>query len=233
MSDTTRELLTAAAERAIAYLDGLGDRSVAPSPAAIARLAALDVPLPEHPSDPRDVLASWTRSARPATMAMAGPRFFGFVIGGALPGGARRELARRGVGPERRRSYARHAGDRACSSRSRCAGCVDLLGLPRGHRRRLRHRRHRRELHRARRRAPRRARARRLERRGRRPVRRAADHRRRRRRGAPDAAQGARHARPRPHARRARAGRRAGPHARRRAPAARRARRSSACRRAT
>jgi glutamate/tyrosine decarboxylase-like PLP-dependent enzyme len=85
MSDTTRELLTDAAERAIAYLHGLGERGVAPIPDAVARLAALDVPLPEHPSDPRAVLAELDALGSPATMAMAGPRFFGFVIGGALP----------------------------------------------------------------------------------------------------------------------------------------------------
>src|SRR4051812_32351292 len=85
MGDTTRELLTDAAERAIAYLNGLGARGVAPSPEAVARLVALDVPLPEHPSDPRVMLAELDALGSPATMAMAGPRFFGFVIGGALP----------------------------------------------------------------------------------------------------------------------------------------------------
>jgi len=36
----------------------------------------------------------------PATMAMAGGRFFGFVVGGALPITLRR-LARQRLGPER------------------------------------------------------------------------------------------------------------------------------------
>ena len=53
---------------------------------------------------------------------MAGPRFFGFVIGGSLPVSARRQLARHGLGPEHRRST-RHAGHRRARSRSRCAGC--------------------------------------------------------------------------------------------------------------
>jgi glutamate/tyrosine decarboxylase-like PLP-dependent enzyme len=58
---------------------------VAPRPEAIAGLARLDVPLPESPEDPAEVLARLDAIVGPATMAMAGPRFFGFVIGGALP----------------------------------------------------------------------------------------------------------------------------------------------------
>ena len=42
-----------------------------------------------------------TRSARPPRWACAGPRFFGFVIGGSLPGRAGRQLAGGGLGSER------------------------------------------------------------------------------------------------------------------------------------
>ena len=80
-----RDLLAEAARRAIAYLDALPERSVAPSPAAVAALAQLDGPVPEHPVDPAGVLARLDALVSPATMAMAGPRFFGLVIGGALP----------------------------------------------------------------------------------------------------------------------------------------------------
>jgi len=79
-----RELLTAATERAIRYLETLDGRGVAPHPAAVARLAELDFPLPDHPS-PADETVALLDSYGAATMAMAGPRFFGFVIGGALP----------------------------------------------------------------------------------------------------------------------------------------------------
>ena len=81
----TSALLADAARRASAYLETLADRPVAPSPAAVEKLADLDVPLPEGPSDPAEVLAELDRIISPTTMAMAGPRFFGFVIGGALP----------------------------------------------------------------------------------------------------------------------------------------------------
>ena len=45
--------------------------------------------------------------------------------------GARGQLARDGVGPERR-PRRRHARASRSSRRSRCAGCVDVLGLPAG-----------------------------------------------------------------------------------------------------
>ncbi|HET6438626.1 MAG TPA: aminotransferase class V-fold PLP-dependent enzyme [Anaeromyxobacter sp.] len=81
----TTELLADAARRAASYLDGLRERKVGPAPAAIHALASLDVPLPAHPTEAALVLAELDRLVSPATMAMAGPRFFGFVIGGALP----------------------------------------------------------------------------------------------------------------------------------------------------
>ena len=78
------ELLIDAAERAIRYLDGLNGRCVAPDPTIVARLAELDIPLPDHPI-PADETLALLDSYGAATMAMAGPRFFGFVIGGVLP----------------------------------------------------------------------------------------------------------------------------------------------------
>jgi len=79
-----RKLLIAAAERAMHYLDGLNERGVAPDRSIVARLAELDIPLPDHPS-PADETLALLDSYGAATMAMAGPRFFGFVVGGALP----------------------------------------------------------------------------------------------------------------------------------------------------
>jgi glutamate/tyrosine decarboxylase-like PLP-dependent enzyme len=83
--ESTRGLLASAAERAIRYLEQLPSRRVAPEPGAIAGLAALDAPLPEAPADAGEVLELLDTSVSPATMATAGPRFFGFVIGGSLP----------------------------------------------------------------------------------------------------------------------------------------------------
>jgi glutamate/tyrosine decarboxylase-like PLP-dependent enzyme len=79
-----RELLMATAERAIRYLEGLNGRGVAPDPTAVSHLTELDIPLPDHPASPEETIALLD-SYREATMAIAGPRFFGFVMGGVLP----------------------------------------------------------------------------------------------------------------------------------------------------
>jgi len=84
---TTRDdaaLLRDAAERAIRYLDRLDARPV--NPGGLDELARLrDEALPATPGDPRDTLRVLDEVVGPATTAMAGSRFFGFVIGGALP----------------------------------------------------------------------------------------------------------------------------------------------------
>lgn len=80
-----RELLEDTAQRAISYLEKLGERGVAPPADAVANLASLDQPLNEQPTSAAQVIAQLDEVCSPATMAMAGPRFFGFVIGGVLP----------------------------------------------------------------------------------------------------------------------------------------------------
>src|SRR5256714_601521 len=80
-----QDLLRTTAERAARYLADLKDRGVAPTPEALANLRRLDEPLPEHPTDPTAVIALLDDIGSPATMASAGGRFFGFVVGGSLP----------------------------------------------------------------------------------------------------------------------------------------------------
>jgi len=79
------DLLDDAARRAQRYLADLDTRRVAPTAAAIAALAALDRPLAEQPCNAQQVLAELDELGSPATMATAGGRFFGFVVGGSLP----------------------------------------------------------------------------------------------------------------------------------------------------
>jgi glutamate/tyrosine decarboxylase-like PLP-dependent enzyme len=79
------ELLRDAASRSINYLESLAERRVAPSAEAVAALSALNIDLPEQGSAPGDVLAQLDALGSPATMGIAGPRFFGFVMGGSLP----------------------------------------------------------------------------------------------------------------------------------------------------
>jgi glutamate/tyrosine decarboxylase-like PLP-dependent enzyme len=81
----TYDILDEAARRAQRYLEELQSRRVAPAAAATEALARLDEPLPLTAGDPVATLRLLDEIVGPATMAMAGPRFFGFVIGGALP----------------------------------------------------------------------------------------------------------------------------------------------------
>ncbi|HYL55906.1 MAG TPA: aminotransferase class V-fold PLP-dependent enzyme [Gemmatimonadales bacterium] len=82
---THRHLLQTAATLAADYLDSLPTRGVAPTAAALDGLRALDRPFPEQPSDPEMVLRELDARGSPATIASAGGRFFGFVVGGSLP----------------------------------------------------------------------------------------------------------------------------------------------------
>ncbi len=78
-------LLREAAARAETYLAGLGERDVGPSAAALAALSELATPFPDRGEGAPDILAKLDRLGSPATIASAGPRYFGFVTGGSLP----------------------------------------------------------------------------------------------------------------------------------------------------
>jgi len=80
-----KKLLAETADRAARYVTGIANRQVVPLPADVARLEALGGPLPQSPSDPSEVLALLDDIGSPATVATAGGRYFGFVIGGSLP----------------------------------------------------------------------------------------------------------------------------------------------------
>jgi glutamate/tyrosine decarboxylase-like PLP-dependent enzyme len=80
-----RELLELTAELAADFLDSLDERPVFPdaSPAELREL--LGGVLPEGPTDARKVVADLAANANGGLVAMAGGRYFGFVIGGAVP----------------------------------------------------------------------------------------------------------------------------------------------------
>lgn len=79
------DLLRSVTERAINYQRDLDGRGVAPSREALARLEEFDVPLQDEPVEAAEVVELLDRVGSPATVATAGGRYFGFVIGGSLP----------------------------------------------------------------------------------------------------------------------------------------------------
>jgi glutamate/tyrosine decarboxylase-like PLP-dependent enzyme len=85
MTISREQLLKSASERAITYLETIQSRRVAPSEDSRKQLAVLHHDLPAMGIAPETVLNTLDSVCSPATMGMAGPRFFGFVIGGALP----------------------------------------------------------------------------------------------------------------------------------------------------
>jgi glutamate/tyrosine decarboxylase-like PLP-dependent enzyme len=83
--DDRRLLLRRTAELASDFLERLPDRPVG-SKADLAELrSTLGGPMPEGPADPESVIAALARDAEPGLIASAGPRFFGFVVGGGVP----------------------------------------------------------------------------------------------------------------------------------------------------
>ena len=80
-----RELLQSVALRAARFLEDVQTRAVGPTADAVRALDAFREALPEVPTTPEQTLQMLDELGSPATMGIAGPRFFGFVMGGSLP----------------------------------------------------------------------------------------------------------------------------------------------------
>jgi glutamate/tyrosine decarboxylase-like PLP-dependent enzyme len=80
-----RPLLQRTAELASDYLESLETRPVFPQVSADELREALGGPLPESPVDPQEVVEALARAADAGLVAMGSGRYFGFVIGGAVP----------------------------------------------------------------------------------------------------------------------------------------------------
>ena len=93
-----RELLEQTAERAISYLETLGDRSVLPPAEAVAKLAALDEPFNDAPVAPEQVIKSLGRDLLPGDDGDGGRALFRLCHWRRPAGRARRQLARRRLG---------------------------------------------------------------------------------------------------------------------------------------
>ncbi|MGZ4612490.1 MAG: aspartate aminotransferase family protein, partial [Kineosporiaceae bacterium] len=83
--DDLSTLFGTAADEAARYRASLGERPVVTGRSLDDVRAAFDLPLPEAGLPPDVVLDELVKAADGGLVATAGPRFFGFVVGGALP----------------------------------------------------------------------------------------------------------------------------------------------------
>jgi glutamate/tyrosine decarboxylase-like PLP-dependent enzyme len=79
------DVLKRAEEHAIAFLDGLPNRPVAATLGVDDLRRRIGRPLPAGPTDPVEVIDDLVRDVDGGLVGSTGGRFFGFVIGGALP----------------------------------------------------------------------------------------------------------------------------------------------------
>lgn len=80
-----KELLRLTADYAAQFLNSLDTRSVRASATVEELREALALSLGDEPIDPEQVIAELIAAAEPGIVAEASGRYFGFVIGGALP----------------------------------------------------------------------------------------------------------------------------------------------------
>jgi glutamate/tyrosine decarboxylase-like PLP-dependent enzyme len=83
--DAFTEALERARVHAIEWLASMPSRPVGPRLRAEELAAGFSGPLPEHPTDPAEVIDELAALAEPGLMAMPSGTFFGWVIGGTLP----------------------------------------------------------------------------------------------------------------------------------------------------
>jgi glutamate/tyrosine decarboxylase-like PLP-dependent enzyme len=82
--DELQQALQRCVEVIGAYREGLREARVAPISSRDEVAATLDQELPEGPSSLDAVVEELVSAAQPGLMASAGPRYFGFVIGGSI-----------------------------------------------------------------------------------------------------------------------------------------------------
>jgi len=86
--DARERAMRRAAELGLEFLAGLDKRHVGAVADDAGLLAHLAGPLADEGEDPEAVVEQMARDFDPGLVASAGPRYFGFVIGGQLPAAA-------------------------------------------------------------------------------------------------------------------------------------------------
>ncbi|MCU1591218.1 MAG: amino acid decarboxylase, pyridoxal-dependent protein [Frankiales bacterium] len=128
--DELRDLLTRAAEAAAVYRSGLASAPAAPDADMGQLRKAFGGPLPEQPSAAAAVVEELIAAAEPGLVSTAGPRFFGFVIGGALPAATAADMLAVGWDQTAFNAVLSPAG--AAVEECAAAWLKELLGLPTG-----------------------------------------------------------------------------------------------------
>jgi glutamate/tyrosine decarboxylase-like PLP-dependent enzyme len=113
---------------AIAFRAGVGNRPVRPGASLDEVLARVGGDLPSAPTPPRQVLTELLDGFSPGITASAGPRFFGFVIGGAMPAATAAELVT--VGWDQCAFNATLSPAAAAAEQVAAHWLLSLLGLP-------------------------------------------------------------------------------------------------------
>lgn len=133
VNDTTTSrgaLLRRTADLAADFLASLDERPVRARATREELLAGLGGPLPDDGQEPLDVVEHLAREADPGIVAIPGPRYFGFVIGGSLPAALSADWLTS--------TWDQNAGIYACGPAASVveevvgAWLVELLGLPEG-----------------------------------------------------------------------------------------------------
>ena len=127
----TNDLLDEAARRAAAYLDGLGERSVFPTPEALRGLDRFAEPLPDGPCDPLETLRLLDAVGSPATIATAGPALLR-LRDRRLAAGDRSPPTGSPAPGTRTPAWSPHRRWVACLERVALGWLLDVLGLPAG-----------------------------------------------------------------------------------------------------
>ncbi|MGI9254829.1 MAG: pyridoxal phosphate-dependent decarboxylase family protein, partial [Thermomicrobiales bacterium] len=125
---TTDPAIARAIHHALAYLDGLDDAPVMSLASLEAMRARLAHPLPETGLDPAAVIDDLVADMAPGLIASAGPRFFAWVNGGALPAA----VAADWLASAWDQNAVMYAASPAAAVAEEVAGAwlIDLLGLP-------------------------------------------------------------------------------------------------------
>ena len=126
--DERERAMRTAADLAFEFLDGLDERPVGAREDAAAIRERLGDAMPEMGADPAEVLRELAEAVDPGLVGSAGPRYFGFVIGGALPAAAGADWLTTAWA----QNAVLHAASPAAAAVEEVAGrwMLELLGLP-------------------------------------------------------------------------------------------------------